>query len=97
MRWCRTAQAAWLQQLADHLSAGKPARSFDFDPADTEQQTVLHEMGLLSACLLYTSLRMRRQTSRPSMRGIITSSSTMSGLTALNFSSPSSPSFATVT
>ena len=43
------AEAAWLQQLADHLSAGKPARSFDFDPADTEQQTVLHEMGLLSA------------------------------------------------
>ena len=26
------AEAAWLQQLADHLSAGKPARSFDFDP-----------------------------------------------------------------
>ena len=43
------AEAAWLQQLADHLSTGKPARSFDFDPADTEQQTVLHEMGLLSA------------------------------------------------
>ena len=43
------AEAAWLQQLADHLSAGKPARSFDFDPTDTEQQTVLHEMGLLSA------------------------------------------------
>ena len=39
------AEAAWLQQLADHLSTGKPARSFDFDPADTEQQTVLHEMG----------------------------------------------------
>ena len=33
------AEAAWLQQLADHLSTGKPARSFDFDPADTEQQT----------------------------------------------------------
>ena len=43
------AEAAWLQQLADHLSTGKPARSFDFDPTDTEQQTVLHEMGLLSA------------------------------------------------
>ena len=42
-------EAAWLQQLADHLSAGKPARSFAFDPTDTEQQTVLHEMGLLSA------------------------------------------------
>ena len=43
------AEAAWLQQLADHLSAGKPARSFDFDEGDAEQQTVLHEMGLLSA------------------------------------------------
>ena len=43
------AEAAWLQQLADHLSAGKPARSFDFDESDAEQQTVLHEMGLLSA------------------------------------------------
>ena len=43
------AEAAWLQQLAAHLESGKPARSFDFDPADTEQQTVLHEMGLLSA------------------------------------------------
>ena len=37
------AEAAWLQQLADHLSAGKPARSFDFDESDAEQQTVLHE------------------------------------------------------
>ena len=45
----RAAEAAWLQQLADHLSAGKPARSFDFDESDAEQQTVLHEMGLLSA------------------------------------------------
>ena len=43
------AEAAWLQQLADHLSAGKPARSFDFDESDAEQQAVLHEMGLLSA------------------------------------------------
>ena len=43
------AEAAWLQKLADHLSTGKPARSFDFDESDTEQQTVLHEMGLLSA------------------------------------------------
>ena len=40
------AEAAWLQQLADHLSAGKPARSFDFDEGDAEQQAVLHEMGL---------------------------------------------------
>ena len=43
------AEAAWLQQLADHLSAGKPARSFDFDEGDAEQQAVLHEMGLLSS------------------------------------------------
>ena len=43
------AEAAWLQQLADHLESGKPARSFDFDENDAEQQTVLHEMGLLSA------------------------------------------------
>ena len=43
------AEAAWLQKLADHLSAGKPARSFDFDEGDAEQQAVLHEMGLLSA------------------------------------------------
>ena len=42
------AEAAWLQKLADHLSAGKPARSFDFDEGDAEQQAVLHEMGLLS-------------------------------------------------
>ena len=34
---------------ADHLSAGKPARSFDFDEGDAEQQAVLHEMGLLSS------------------------------------------------
>ena len=43
------AEAAWLQKLADHLSAGKPARSFDFDDGDAEQQAVLHEMGLLSS------------------------------------------------
>ena len=43
------AEAAWLQKLADHLSTGKPARSFDFDEGDAEQQAVLHEMGLLSA------------------------------------------------
>ena len=35
------AEAAWLQKLADHLSAGKPARSFDFDEGDAEQQAVL--------------------------------------------------------
>ena len=42
-------EVAWLQKLADHLSAGKPARSFDFDEGDAEQQAVLHEMGLLSS------------------------------------------------
>ena len=43
------AEAAWLQQLAAHLESGKPARSFDFDEGDAEQQAVLHEMGLLSS------------------------------------------------
>ena len=43
------AEAAWLQQLAAHLESGKPARSFDFDENDAEQQAVLHEMGLLSS------------------------------------------------
>ena len=43
------AEAAWLQQLAAHLESGKPARSFDFDESDAEQQAVLHEMGLLSS------------------------------------------------
>lgn len=43
------AEAAWLEALAAHLSAGKPARSYDLDPADAEQQNVLREMGLLSA------------------------------------------------
>ena len=39
----------FFERVHEALDAGKPARSFDFDPADTEQQTVLHEMGLLSA------------------------------------------------
>ena len=43
------AEAAWLQQLADHLSAGKPARSFDFDEGDDAQKAVRKELGLLSA------------------------------------------------
>ena len=38
--------------------------------------------------------RMRRQTSQPSIRGIITSSSTRSGGSAANFSSASTPSAA---
>ena len=44
-----SAEAAWLQQLAAHLESGKPARSFDIDESDAEQQAVLHEMGLLSS------------------------------------------------
>ena len=43
------AEAAWLQQLAAHLESGKPARRFDLDENDAEEQTVLHEMVLLSA------------------------------------------------
>ncbi len=43
------AEAAWLQKLADHLSQAKPARSFDWDEGDRDQQNVLREMGLLSA------------------------------------------------
>ena len=43
------AEAAWLQQLADHLSTGKPARSFAFDPDDDSQNTARKELGLLSA------------------------------------------------
>ena len=43
------AEAAWLADLAAWLEGGKPARSFDFDEGDAEQQAVLHEMGLLSA------------------------------------------------
>ena len=45
---------------AAHLESGKPARSFDFDENDAEQQTVLHEMGycaqisdLISALIIY--------------------------------------------
>ena len=43
------AEAGWLAELASWLEGGKPARSFDFDEGDAEQQAVLHEMGLLSA------------------------------------------------
>ena len=43
------AEAAWLQQLADHLSAGKPARSFDFDESDDAVKAARKELGLLSA------------------------------------------------
>ncbi len=43
------AEAEWLQALAQHLSEGKPARSFGWDEADKDQQAVAREMGLLSA------------------------------------------------
>ncbi len=43
------AEAAWLEQLAAHLSEGKPARSFGWDDADDAQRAVAREMGLLSA------------------------------------------------
>ena len=43
------AEAAWLEQLASHLAQGKPARSFDWESAGDGWQTVLREMGLLSA------------------------------------------------
>ena len=43
------AEAAWLQELADHLEAGKPARTFAADPDDEAQARTLKEMGLLSA------------------------------------------------
>lgn len=43
-----TAEAAWLESLAAHLSAGRPARGFDFEAAGADAATV-REMGLLSA------------------------------------------------
>lgn len=42
------AEAVWLESLAAHLSAGRPARGFDFESAGTDPVTV-REMGLLSA------------------------------------------------
>lgn len=42
------AEAAWLESLAAHLSAGRPARGFDFEAAGADAATV-REMGLLSA------------------------------------------------
>lgn len=43
------AEAEWLQTLAQHLSEGKPARSFAWDESDADQQAVVRELGLLSA------------------------------------------------
>lgn len=42
------AEAVWLESLAAHLSAGRPARGFDFEAAGADPITV-REMGLLSA------------------------------------------------
>lgn len=42
------AEAVWLESLAAHLSAGRPARRFDFESAGADPVTV-REMGLLSA------------------------------------------------
>lgn len=42
------AEAVWLESLAAHLSAGCPARGFDFESAGADPVTV-REMGLLSA------------------------------------------------
>ena len=42
------AEAVWLESLAAHLSAGRPARGFDFASAGADPVTV-REMGLLSA------------------------------------------------
>lgn len=42
------AEAEWLQQLANHLEQGKPARSFEF-PEDDSVAAVVRELGLLSA------------------------------------------------
>ena len=43
------AEAAWLAELAAHLEAGKPARTFEFDDTDDAQNAVRRELGLLSA------------------------------------------------
>ncbi len=43
------AEAVWLNELADHLSKGNPARSFAFDESDKDQAFAVREMGLLSS------------------------------------------------
>src|SRR5699024_7720277 len=43
------AEAAWLAELAAHLEAEKPARTFAFDAADDAQAAARKELGLLSA------------------------------------------------
>lgn len=43
------AEAAWLAELAAHLEAEKPARTFEFDAGDDVQAVAVKELGLLSA------------------------------------------------
>ena len=43
------AEAAWLAELAAHLEAEKPARTFAFDDSDDAQKAARRELGLLSA------------------------------------------------
>ncbi len=43
------AEAAWLAELAAHLEAGKPARTFAFDEKAEGQAQARKELGLLSA------------------------------------------------
>lgn len=43
------AEAAWLAELAAHLEAGRPARSFAFDADSDSQSAARRELGLLSA------------------------------------------------
>ena len=43
------AEAAWQAELAAHLEAGKPARTFAFDEGDDAQAATRRELGLLSA------------------------------------------------
>ena len=43
------AEAAWLAELAAHLEAGKPARTFERTEGDEAQARTWKEMGLLSA------------------------------------------------
>ena len=43
------AEAAWLAELAAHLEAEKPARTFAFDEEDDSQKVARKELGLLSA------------------------------------------------
>ena len=43
------AEAAWLAELAAHLEAERPARTFEFDDSDDSQTVARKELGLLSA------------------------------------------------